>query len=58
MFPNVFGLSRDIAHAKCDGIVLFEMVLVVMETVELTGMLPVSIYWMSSGSRISSGMSM
>jgi hypothetical protein len=39
--------------------VLVGIVEVVMEKPELTGgMLPVSIYWISSGSRISSGMSM
>jgi hypothetical protein len=40
------------------GIVLNDMLVLVMEKVELTGMLSDSMYWMSSGSRISSGMSM
>jgi hypothetical protein len=39
------------------GIVLVEMVLVVMGIDELTGMLSDSMYWMSSGSRMSSGIS-
>jgi hypothetical protein len=39
------------------GMVLVEIVEVVMEKVELTGILPDSIYWMSSGSSIESGIS-
>jgi len=63
MFPNVlwFKLAWRVLTTPnvivLVGMVLVEMALVVMGTDELTGMLPVSIYWISSGSRMESGMS-